>query len=143
MGYIQVFVDGQLYAAHRLIWVYLHGSLSPSLEIDHIDHDKLNNRPGNLRLVNPSVNQQNRTLSRASNTGHCGVYKRVGYSAHIGYFGKQIRLGNFRTLKEAVAARKAAEIKYGYHPNHGLKSENEEKITYKSLKDKTPRVVLH
>ena len=28
-------------------------------------------------------------------------------------------LGRFKSLEDAVAARKAAEAKYDYHPNHG------------------------
>jgi AP2 domain len=33
---------------------------------------------------------------------------------------KPIFLGNYDTLEEAAAARAEAEIKYGFHPNHGL-----------------------
>jgi hypothetical protein len=28
-------------------------------------------------------------------------------------------LGNFDSFSDAVEARKAAEVEYGYHPNHG------------------------
>ena len=33
--------------------------------------------------------------------------------------GKQICLGLFNNLEEAIAARKDAEIEYNYHENHG------------------------
>ena len=33
--------------------------------------------------------------------------------------GKQIHLGYFDDKKDAIAARKAAEVKYGFHKNHG------------------------
>ena len=40
--------------------------------------------------------------------------------AHIGVNGTEIHLGSFKTLEEAATARQNAEIKYGYHENHGL-----------------------
>ena len=33
---------------------------------------------------------------------------------------KQISLGTYTTKEEAVFARKQAEIKYGFHVNHGI-----------------------
>lgn len=33
---------------------------------------------------------------------------------------KSINLGILDTIEEAAAARAEAEIKYGFHPNHGL-----------------------
>jgi len=36
--------------------------------------------------------------------------------------GKTIHLGRFDKFEDAVAARKAADIKYGFHPNHGKSS---------------------
>jgi hypothetical protein len=36
---------------------------------------------------------------------------------------KQIALGCFDSFDDAVSARKAAQIKYGFHENHGVKNE--------------------
>ncbi len=41
------------------------------------------------------------------------------WQAFIKRGGKSRYLGTFLTAGEATAARKAAEIELGYHPNHG------------------------
>lgn len=47
--------------------------------------------------------------------------KKVKVGAEVGCIKKKnTNLGYFKTIEEAAKVRKAAEIKYGYHPNHGL-----------------------
>ena len=54
--------------------------------------------------------------NRVSRTGIRGVYPNYnggsGYMAKIGIHSHQINLGTFPTLEEAIAARRAAELKY-------------------------------
>lgn len=57
-----------------------------------------------------------------SETGHTGTYfdiDRNKFVAQIKVNGKCIYLGSYETLLEAVEARKAADKKYNFHPNHG------------------------
>jgi hypothetical protein len=55
-------------------------------------------------------------------SGVVGVYwhtkERIWY-ADIRIEGKKKHLGSFHDFDAAVTARKAAEVAYGFHPNHG------------------------
>jgi hypothetical protein len=48
-GAITMFIDGQLYLAHKMAWLYVHGEF-PRKHITHIDGDKTNNSIHNLVL---------------------------------------------------------------------------------------------
>ena len=91
------------------------------MEIDHIDGVRHNNEVENLRLVSSSENSKN-TSKRADNTsGSVGVYltRAKKWAAQIGVSKNVIPLGTFADKDDAIAARKAAEVKYGFHQNHG------------------------
>ena len=51
-GYVNIRVDGKMYKAHRLIYLYHHGVM-PDM-VDHIDCDRANNRIENLRRLHQS-----------------------------------------------------------------------------------------
>ena len=90
--------------------------------IDHINGDPSDNRWCNLRSVTQKENGRNLKLSKSCTTGHLGViwYKpSQRWRVRISPEGQNIHIGMFDDYEEAVAARKAAEIKYGFHPNHG------------------------
>jgi hypothetical protein len=112
-------VNGREYKAHRLIWLLVHKAW-PENQIDHIDGNGLNNRIENLRDVTNAENARNRKKQKNNESGHTGVRRERGkWRAVIEVSGREIYLGLFINLEEAVAARKAAEAKYGFHANHG------------------------
>ena len=124
-GRVILWVDRKMYKAHRLAWLYVYGEF-PKGCIDHINHDNSDNRISNLRDVTQKENSKNASMSKNNTSGHTGVYweKLISkWRAAIFSDGKRIHIGVFRHKKDAVAARKAAEIKYGFHPNHGAKNE--------------------
>ena len=57
-GYIVIRIDGVLYKAHRLVWLYVHGAM-PDGNLDHINRVKDDNRVSNLRVANQSQNMSN------------------------------------------------------------------------------------
>ena len=66
-------VGGKKYQEHRLIWQMFHGKPDPSLQIDHIDGDSLNNNIDNLRLVTQAVNLRNQRKNSNNTSGFTGV----------------------------------------------------------------------
>ena len=119
-GYVIVPFCGKNYPAHRLIWCYVHGQF-PDKQIDHIDHDRTNNRLSNLRLASNHTNMKNKSLYTTNSSGYSGVEPHGNnWKARIGVNGTKVLLGVFSTFNEAVAARKAAEKLLNYHQNHGL-----------------------
>lgn len=76
---------------------------------DHIDHNTLDNRRSNLRIVS---NQQN-NFNRKNPRGYYWNKHTRKYHASIGINGKKIHLGYFQTTREARSAYlRAKEI---YH----------------------------
>lgn len=112
LGYIVIRVDGVLFRAHRLAWLYAHGKW-PTLEIDHLDGNPSNNALANLREADSRMNKQNRHVARSdSSTGIMGVQydKRRGlYSARIATPAGVKFLGRFSDPLEAQAVYIAAK----------------------------------
>ena len=120
-GYLVITIGGKRYSAHRLAWLYITGS-HPIDQIDHVNGIRDDNRFLNLREVTNSENAKN-SKHRINNTsGHIGVgfeIRGCKWVAIIKVEGKIISLGRYTDKNEAVEARKKAEIKYGFHANHG------------------------
>ena len=89
--------------------------------IDHINHDRTDNRFSNLRVVTPLENRKNTRLYRSNKGGIMGVYFVEGalkppyWRVHIG----KALVGKYDSFFEACCARKSAENMYEYHENHG------------------------
>ncbi len=125
--YYQICLQGKNWKAHRLAWLYVYGEF-PKGDIDHINGDRLDNRISNLRDVTKSENCKNKTLRVDNKSGVSGVYWNKGgakWHVQIAVNGKRKHLGFFSDLDEAIRVRREAEVKYGYHSNHGrLKTES-------------------
>lgn len=112
-GYIRVWVDGHSYAAHRVMWLMVHGYF-PEHDIDHINRIKNDNRICNLREVTRSCNLKNTGSKSDSKSKIKGVgwFKRdSAWRARINsrILGFEAHLGCHEDFVEAVAHRLAAE----------------------------------
>lgn len=120
-GHMTVSRKGVLYQAHRVAWL-LHYGHWPVSGIDHIDGNPGNNRIANLRDVGQEDNNKNKCIRRDSASKVMGVTwdKLTGkWRVGISIDKKRYTLGFFADFNKAVAVRKEAEQKFGYHPNHG------------------------
>ena len=121
-GYLCGYINYIKLYAHRVAWKMVHKD-EPQ-QIDHINGDRSDNRISNLRAATFEVNSRN-TAQRSDNTsGVTGVHwikNDRKWKAVIVKDKRTILIGRFGNFDEAVAARKAAEIEFGYHPNHGRK----------------------
>ncbi len=75
--------------------------------VDHINHNKLDNRRQNLRIVTKAFNnhhRKNRSELRGTEPGYNGKW-----SAYISINNKKKSLGTYATREEAIQARRAAE----------------------------------
>jgi len=96
---------------------HLLGVTNPKLMVDHLNGNTLDNRRSNLRIATNSENQRNRGRAVQANnkSGVRGVFweKQSGrWHAEIKVNGKLIRLGRFRKIEAAKAAREAGEVAY-------------------------------
>jgi len=117
-GYLRLRIGGSLHLVHRIIWMMSYGEWPDN--IDHVDHDRSNNKLSNLRNVTKSENAKNRSLNINNTSGKSGVIqdKRSGrwvcrLGANHGY------VGSYQNIEDAFMARKQAEQSMGYHENHG------------------------
>ena len=118
-GYATVCVFGRKFLAHRLAWFY-HYKVWPSQEIDHINHNRKDNRIENLREVSSKENSRNQAFRSTNTSGYTGLKQfKEKWEARISTDSGVKVLGWFNTFEEALAARSEAEQTYGYHPNHG------------------------
>ena len=80
-------------------------------DVDHWNGDKLDNRRANLRYVSHADNGRNRSDVGRGAGGHRGVWQRADglWEAGITVAMKRIILGHFRTIQEAIQARRVAE----------------------------------
>lgn len=91
------------FPAHRLAWLYMTGEL-PTIDIDHIDNNRSNNRWNNLRVATRSQNKAN--FAHTSGVSNMrGVWPHgKRWRAAIKVNQKRKHLGVFDTKEEAYAA---------------------------------------
>lgn len=119
-GYRVVEIKGRGILVHRVIWYMLKG-IWPEHTIDHINGIRDDNRIENLRDVPQQVNQMNTKTYNTNSSGCIGIrsHRNGRYEARITFKGVTETLYSGYDLLEAVCARKSAEIRLGFHKNHG------------------------
>lgn len=120
-GYREGYILGRKYKAHILIWFIKTGAW-PTEQIDHKDGMRDNNIFENLVEVDNKNNSKNKGRNVNNKSGFGGVHfdKRTKrWGATIMVDGRTINLGRYIQIKDAIIARKKANIKYGFSERHG------------------------
>ena len=119
-----IYLNGNGYALSNNIGIHriIMDITDSKLQIDHINHDKLDNRKENLRVVTHQQNSYNKTVYKNNESGYTGVhlYKPTGkYMAYIKANNKRKHLGYYKTIEEAYTAYvRASKALHGeYAPN--------------------------
>lgn len=116
-GYRAIGIDGTILLAHRIAWALMTGEW-PTMEIDHVDGNRSNNRWANLRQATRTENAQNLHGVRRNNTsGYTGVSWSKScrkWIAQISINGRAVVLGQWDD--PAMAHESYLANKRMFHP---------------------------
>ncbi len=118
-GYVKICVLGKYFKAHQLAFLFMKGYIPK--EIDHINHDKTDNKWDNLREVTHAENLKNYTRQPSSLPQGISKIHDSRFRVRIHVNGKPKHLGYYQTIEKASSKYEEAKAKYGFHKNHGIR----------------------
>lgn len=121
-GYRRFKLFGMNWSAHRYIWLWMVGYIDDSIQIDHVNGIKDDNRWCNIRAATATQNAQNKSIQKSNTTGVKGVCLRPNgkFRARIVVEGVRKSLGDYDTLADAEKVLiLAREIYHKEFANHG------------------------
>ena len=110
-GYVVTRINKNFVFMHRFIL----NLTDKDVVVDHIYHNKTDNRKSQLRTCSNTENSRNATIGKNNKSGVVGVYfnKEKGkWEATIKVNRKTIYLGRFENIEDAVKCRLEAQDKY-------------------------------
>jgi len=120
-GYFVANFGNTTYLYHRLIFLFHHQTLSKM--IDHINHNKTDNRIENLRAATNTQNQQNANLRRDNASGIKNVHWHVKtnkWRVCLRVNKKKVWIGEFIDIELAeLVATEARNKHHGVYACHG------------------------
>jgi hypothetical protein len=108
-GYFHTAMFDKNYRNHRIVYAIANNTNDfQDFQIDHIDNNKLNNNPENLRLATCSQNKFNTGKQKNNTSGYKNIFfikKTQKYISTVKINRKSIHIGTFETLELAIEAR--------------------------------------
>ena len=91
LGYAIVKHEGKNYKVHRVIYMMHHGEIPKGMEIDHLNHERADNRVENLRICSHGENMRNKREVKGYTwhkplSRYRAQIKIEGVVKHIGYY---------------------------------------------------------
>lgn len=116
-GYRYIHIGRRNYFGHQIAWLIANGEW-PSVTLDHINGNRDDNRPSNLRLATAAENNQNQHGLPAHNTS--GI-RGVSWDVHRGRWTARISINNRskclgRFDRKDIAEEAYREAKRKHHP---------------------------
>lgn len=111
-GYRTVSIASRSYKAQRIAWAIHHGAW-PAGQVRFVGPDRSDLRISNLRVPSPPRPRGGMRVDNRS--GQTGVHWRRAKSrwrARISVDGERVELGEFARFRDAVLARREAEVRY-------------------------------
>ena len=111
-GYVEIWVSGKSYKAHRLAFLYMTGKF-PDSGVDHFDLNRSNNKWENLRAATQLQNTWNTPIQKSNTSGFKGVSKRKDtgkWTARIRHNDSYLSLGCFDRIEDAVMVYKTTAV---------------------------------
>ena len=111
-GYVQTNIKNKTEKIHRVILNITESH--EDMVVDHINHDTTDNRRCNLRICSNQENCFNSSLSKNNNSGVIGVSwhtRDCVWQSRLGK-NKEMYLGQYTNINDAITARLLAEKKY-------------------------------
>ena len=117
--YLTTKIGDKYYAVHRIIFFLNYGYMPE--QVDHIDHNGLNNKLDNLRASNNKDNSRNLPMQKSNKSGYIGVNwhksAKKWQARANDKNGKRIDLGRYDNIEDAISVRKKYEKEFGYYEN--------------------------
>lgn len=115
-------INGKVTKMHRYIL-----NINGNEIVDHKNGNTLDNRKANIRLCTLTENARNRKIVNKYGCSGIKETKSGNFYTRITVNGKEIYLGTYKTLDEAIAARTQAESKYygDYSPRNRCAQQEE------------------
>lgn len=120
-GYLRSQIEDKHHYGHRIMWITQKGEIP--IFVDHENGITTDNKLSNLQNVTPKINGMNKKIPINNSSGLIGVKKLKSgkWKSRIKIDGKDINLGVYDDIEQAIQIRKEAEEQYGFHRNHGMR----------------------
>jgi len=120
-GHIMVLINKKVYPMSHLFYFVANG-IYPDDDVRHKNYNTIDNRPENLYTAPRITGMKNQKIGGKNTsgfTGVCWISRDKRWRAAIKVSGETIHLGQFKEKDDAIKKRVAANIKYGFHKDHG------------------------